>query len=260
MESNRSIDAARRDEVLAEAASRHTPATVCCRNATEWLTFKSRLLDAGDPKRGVVLEYPLAQESAPAPDIEQGQYVGVSFRRGHSKCVFGSVVTGKSRFRVDEHNEIGALVVGWPEEICQLQRRLYYRSPVPAGMSIPVLLWAGGESSRSKAGSPGWPLLVGQLWDLSAGGFKVVLPPGQSPRYSVGETVGMEFVPESDRPPILVDAHFRHTDVAEDGQPTLGFQFVGLEHTGRGRSLLYRLGRVVAGWRRQQFYSQGARR
>jgi c-di-GMP-binding flagellar brake protein YcgR len=249
MSNSLSLDRARRDEILAEAASKRIPVTLSCHSHGNWTTLKSRILAVEGPGQRIVAEYPVGPEGQRAPDIERGQCVGISFRRGHKKCVFSSVVSEKRRFQVDQRNQVGALVIRWPEDICQLQRRAYFRVPVPAGHLVAVYLWPGGAVARQRAGSPGWPLHVGQLVDLSAGGFRAELVGGDDPQFSVGQTVGMEFVPEPNRPPVVVDAHFRHSEPVGQERISLGFQFVGLEQNRRSRELLVRLGQIAARWR-----------
>lgn len=246
------VDGLQRDEILAEAAAKRTPIMLSCQSSGQWLSLKSRFLSCDGSSRRLVAEYPAAVEGERAPDIEQGQCVGISFRRGHKKCIFSSVVAAKERFQVDQRNQVGALVIRWPDELCQMQRRAYFRVEPPAEQTVAVYLWPGGAQVRQRVGSSGWPLHVGQLMDLSAGGFRVAVAGGQDPQFSVGQTVGMEFVPEPNRPPIVADAHFRHRQPIDEERVSLGFQFVGLEQSRRGQELLARLGRIAAAWRKGQ--------
>jgi len=239
-------------DMLVEAASKRTPVVLSCKDGEQWVSVKSRLLDASQANGCLVVEYPAGQQGQRAPDITRGQYVGVAFRRGHKKCVFGSYVVGKERFQLDRRNHVGALVISWPAEVGQLQRRAYFRVEVPAGQTVAAYLWPGGATARPRAGSPGWPLYVTQLVDLSAGGFRVAVPVDEDPKFAVEQTVGMEFVVEPNRPPIVADANFRHSEPGPEGRVYLGFQFVGLELDGRGRGLLERLARITSHWRHTQ--------
>ncbi|HUW84318.1 MAG TPA: PilZ domain-containing protein [Phycisphaerae bacterium] len=247
-------------ELLVEAASKRTPAVLSCKDGQQWVSVKSRLLDASQADGRLVVEYPAGQQGQRAPDITRGQYVGVAFRRGHKKCVFGSYVVGKERFQLDRRNLVGALMLGWPAEIGQFQRRAYFRVEVPPGQTVATYLWPGGATARPRAGSPGWPLYVTQLVDLSAGGFRVEVPVDEDPKFAVEQTVGMEFVVEPNRPPIIADANFRHSEPGPEGRVHLGFQFVGLELDGRGRTLLERLARITSHWRQGQLKVGASRR
>lgn len=253
MRYNRPVDSARRDQILMEAAARRSAVVLTCKHAGQWISLKSRFLAAHLSPQQLVVEYPAGQPGQRAPDIEQGQNVGLAFRRGHKKCVFASVVAGKDRLQIDPHSRVGALLLRWPEQIHELQRRSFFRAAVPPGQTIAVYLWPGGAAMRSRAGSSGWPVCTAELLDLSAGGFRVQLLASDEPGLAVGQTVGMEFAPDPASPPIVADANLRHRQRLDQQRISMGFQFVGLEQTARGRMLLQRLGRIASNWRRCQF-------
>jgi len=246
-----SLDRARRDQILVEAADRRTPLVLSRKQPHGWGTFRSRLLEAEPIAQRLIIEYPVGAGGEKAPDIEEGESIGVAFRKGHRKCMFASVVQGKKRFQIDEANRVGALLLRWPGDLQQLQRRVYYRAPIPPDRAIKVAFWPGGLAYEARVGAAEFPVYAGWLMNLSAGGMAVVVPHDQRGDWRPGDTFGCRFEPAPGSC-LAMDATLRHAEPGENGLTRLGFQFVGLELTGQGRAVLRLLAHVVARFHRLQ--------
>ena len=104
--------------------------------------------------------------------------MGVSFRRGHKKCILvGQVVLRRSE-NGDNNQPIDTLLVRANEGLRELQRRVYQRLAVPRDRFIAVKLWEGGIPTP---GEPSWPLCAGRLANVSVGGILVEVPADQNP-------------------------------------------------------------------------------
>jgi c-di-GMP-binding flagellar brake protein YcgR len=171
----------------------------------------------------------------------------VTFRTGHKKCVFGTVVEPG-----DGHTTESVVTLRWPDHLQQIQRRLFERAQPPQGTVIPVRLWREGSSAgpREEVRS----IRHGQLEDLSAGGMRVKAH--DASEFHAGRTYRCVFTPRAGGPSIVVDAFARHRQAADQGRASIGFQFVGLEATPEGRRVLARIARTVSQFQRARSRSR----
>jgi c-di-GMP-binding flagellar brake protein YcgR len=148
--------------------------------------------------------------------------------------------------RAQRGDDEGSLVLRWPSQVHQLQRRAFERSSPPPDTIVAVRFWRarpGHERDSSER-----DVRHGQLEDISAGGMRIKVA-----RPEDIEDDGLyccTFVARQGKPPFLVDAQLRHREAAEGNRASLGFQFVGLEATAEGRRTLDRLARLVSHFQR----------
>lgn len=226
--------------IFDRAVQERALAVLTLQRGQEWITFKSRFLERDVNRRFFVLDY-AANGPEPLPDVAPGQYVGVSFRQKSRKLLFASVVEARGHFVTENATSIPAVRYRWPEGLTELQRRVYYRTPVPADMHLVGKVWRGGVAARAQ-GDAANPDLSGVLADISCGGALLRIE-GQLPNWEDGETLGLELALPDGRPPIVVDVRYRGE---RDGQqPGLALQFLGLELAPDGRLVLQRLANSV---------------
>ncbi len=227
------LDSAVHTQTLEWAADKRCDLSVSLAVEGGWATMRSRFLRL-DCEQGVLqIAYPLAPDDVPMPEIVAGNELGLSFRRGHKKCIFVSRVLMRCQAKDSGDETVDALVLKTPDCVRALQRRAYQRVTVPPGQFIAVKLWEGGVPAT---GAVAWPICSGHVANASLGGVLVDIREDQNPRLSVGDLVGVEITARAGAAPIAVDARYRHCVAAEPGRIGLGFQFVGLEHEGQGRS------------------------
>jgi len=242
-----------RDELLADAVHQKARLVLTCRGSEGWETHKSRLLDMAPARRALVVAHPDEIE-AETFELACGEQVGVAFRHHSRKCLFATSVVGRRQPRRHATRSSGpkALLLGWPEQIEQLQRRVYYRVPIPAASPIDVRIWSGGLSSPTQDPPATSKAVTGRLLDLSVGGMCVAIAQADDPRFRTNALVGAEFRPETGRSSIALEACFRHAQPLGRDRLSLGFQFIGLEVSSDGASLLARLACVVSRLQRDQ--------
>jgi len=242
------------DAALEQAVVRREPVVLSLERPESWLVAKSRFLGAASPGRQLLVQYPDAAEAdARRPEIGIGESVGVAFRRGHKKCVFTGIVLAIGDYASADGQSVESLALSWPAEVQELQRRAYYRVPVPGNRTVPVKFWEGSSDRQDGPGRRWTPTHTGQLADISIGGMRIVLPAAQNPRLHEGDPVGVEFQPDANQPPFVLDTRFRYANESPDGVVSIGLQLVGLEIRPDGQEALHRLFRVV---RRYQQYEQ----
>ena len=130
-------------ELLKEAIARHCPIALSCRVVDGWAGFYSKFLQTSTDPAAIVLEYPWGDGRC-VPELVQGQVFGISFRRGPKRCVFTSNMLATRRISFN-HVEMPAILIEFPAEIFELQRRLDYRAPTPVEGRINV---SAGASRR----------------------------------------------------------------------------------------------------------------
>jgi len=233
-----------RDEILLDSIRRKVQVALCVQQETGFSRRKGRFLAGSAASDGLKIEV-FSASDGDGP-LNRDDRVGVSFRVGHKKCMFrASVEDVEPRGR--------SVVVGmkWPAHLRQLQRRSYERVAPPPGVVIAVRFWRsdGGPTSSGQSRD----VRHGQLEDLSAGGLRLL----------VGDCTGLElekeyqciFAARTGDCAVLAPGVLRHIEALPSGRASLGFQFLGLEATEEGTTLLGRIARVVS-----QFKSTRARR
>lgn len=236
-----------RDQLLADAIHEKARLVLSYRGADQWQLHKSRLLDMAPARRALVVAYPYDIEDDEI-EFDRGEQLGVSFRHRSRKCMFGATVVGKRqpRRRTTRGFSSKAILISWPEQIEELQRRVYYRVDIPDFVHLDVEFWPGGADVDGMGPPAGQETQRGRLLDLSVGGMRVEVPSKSNPRFEENTLVGARFSPDPKQPPLVLEACFRHVQVEGVGKLSLGFQFVGLELASDGRSLLSRLATAVS--------------
>lgn len=239
-------------EIFARAARERALTVISVQDGDNWKQFKSRFLERDAARRFFVLDH-VPDDERPLPSLAAGQCVGVSLRQSSRKFLFSSVVEAKGQFVFDPQTSVPAIRYRWPEQITELQRRVYYRTPVPQDSPpIPVQIWRGGAKARHAAGETP-VVLSGAAINLSCGGIQVGVDGGPRVDWPDDELLGVEINLADGRPPIVVDARFRGLRLDDQHAASFAIQFIGLEVGPEGRSALQRLAFCV-----QRLYRLGA--
>jgi c-di-GMP-binding flagellar brake protein YcgR len=223
-----------------QAVRERALAILTYQDGRDWTTFKSRFLECDPKGRFFVLDYQSVNEE-PLPPVAPGQYMGVSFRQKSRKILFSTVVEAKGHYVLEDKTAVPAVRYRWPNSLTELQRRAYYRTPVPPTMALLANMWAGGVTARQEAQASSLQVVTGDLADLSCGGAMIRLHQTAPPEWVDGELVGVELQMPDGREPLQLDARYR--GVRHDDHNRLGaaVQFIGLELTVDGRVVLQRL-------------------
>ncbi len=237
-------------EVVEQSVRDNALAVLTLQSGDEWSTFKSRFLESDPSRRFFVLDYQPVDGQTP-PNVDSGQCVGLTVRYKSRKVMFATVVEAKGRFVIDSSASIPAVRYRWPATLMELQRRVYYRTPVPPATPLVVNAWPGGANARNAAQSATLTVVSGHALDISCGGALIRLNQLQAPPWDDRATLGIELHLPDGRPPALCNAHFR--GVRHDAQNDLcvAIQFVGLEVTAESRAILQRISRTVQKFHRQ---------
>lgn len=257
MKPRRILAADETHEIFDGAARENALAVVSVQHPDGWKTFKARFLERDSNRRFFVLDHQ-GQHGTQPPQLEVGQYVGVSFRSRSRKVMFATVVEARGRYLVGQGESLPAVRYRWPDCMTELQRRAYFRTPVPAGLCVLVNAWPGGVGNRANCQSTALGLVSGDAVDLSCGGTLMRTTALTPPPWTDDQTIGVEIHLPDGRPPVMVNAHYRGERHEADGGMSLALQFVGLELSTESRSILTRLARCVQRFHRQMI-SSGAR-
>jgi len=230
-----------RNQVLEDSIRQQRPLVLTHNGPEGWRTFRSEFVSGSAASHLIKVSQPVFEETAGFWLVGPGETLGVTFRTGHKKCVFGTVVEPH-----DDHATESVVTLRWPDHLQQIQRRLFERAQPPQGAVIPVRLWQ--ECSSAAPGQDVRTIRHGQLEDLSAGGMRVKVH--DAGEFHAGRTYRCVFTPRAGGPSIVVDALPRHRQAADQGRASIGLQFVGLEATPEGRRVLARIARTVSQFQR----------
>jgi c-di-GMP-binding flagellar brake protein YcgR len=254
------VDERRRDEILHVAGDRRTPAVITRYGCNGWMSVASRFGHTRSDDECIHLDVAAEELRTPDQALSIGDQVGISFRRGRSKCLFTSVITACDERHAGGSCQPAKITVRWPTNLQQMQRRLYERVSIPPGHVIEIVVWphpGGRPGTLGKRDGLRDPVLDGAAWtqtgvmsDLSAGGVGVVMEPGR--HWNTGETYVCSFRPQEEADALQFDVRLRHVDRTPDGGWSLGLQFVGLETSSAGQCQLAQLASIVTALRRRQ--------
>jgi c-di-GMP-binding flagellar brake protein YcgR len=230
-------------QVFGDAVRERALAVLSVQCGQDWRMFKSRFLECDAQQSFFVLDYQLVNEQ-PLPELWPGQCVGVSFRSRNRKVLFATVVEARGHYMLDG-GTVPAVRYRWPQAITELQRRAYYRTPVPEGLVLLATLWRGGLAARTAVQTGASELVSGMLANVSCGGALVRLNQPAAIDWGEGELLGVEMQLGDHKSPALVDAYFRGLREDEANQPGAALQFIGLELSVDSRLVLQRLADVV---------------
>jgi hypothetical protein len=170
------------------------------------------------------------------------QPVGVSFQINKEKFIFDSIIIG---FESTVTTRGGRILLEIPEFIEKTPRRSHDRQPVPPNLNVHVLFWHRGYADNT-AHVPVESYWQGALTNLSATGAQVSVGLSLADCFGPNQLVGLQFTPMFYQKPILVEAqiiHLRREDA--EGKLYLGLEFLGLEVSIDGRTVLHRLADIV---------------
>lgn len=214
------VEAARQASVLADAIEDFRPAIATWRQGEGWATLETRFMGMTHRTGELALQY--ACPGQDPPDICDGQHVSVSFRRGRGRCAFDTVVLGRGRATLSGGQTVSILRLEYPEELCDLQRRGYYRQPVSASAGVDVSLSLVCEDTSTNACRGA----VGSLVDISPDGMSVVLPQGVDLPVTADDLLDCSIWIAGEASPICLRARICSRRDPGDGRLRLGLQLV----------------------------------
>ncbi len=243
MKSRRLINSQEAVTLFDRAVQERALAVLTFQDGHDWQTFKSRFLERDPRGRFFVLDYvPLEAETLPS--LAPGQYVGISFRQKSHKLLFSTVVEARGHYVLNDQTQVPAIRYRWPQAVTELQRRAYFRTPVPPELRLTVKLWSGGVAARQTAVDKLPEEIEGELADLSCGGALVRPHASGTSLLANDQSLGVELQLPDGRPPLILDARYRGGREGEEGAG-IALQFIGLELSLDGSVGLERLASSV---------------
>lgn len=182
----------------------------------------------------------IRQQQGHPVELAAGQPVGISFKYGFLKVVFHSQVIDL-RWCPDGQ----AVLVDRPAQVDCVDRRGYFRVPVPRSLRVNVVMWH--RSGKAWDSPSDYRYIQGILVDISAGGAQVAIPNEYAAEGLIkGQYIGLRFTPLPYQTPITFVAQVRTVLPTADGTARcIGLQAVGLEASKEGRQVLARLLEIV---------------
>jgi hypothetical protein len=186
----------------------------------------------------------IAPREKPHPiNIQLDQPVGMSLKLGYNKYIFDAVVLGFEPAIKEASG--GTVVLTMPERAEKLQRRSFFRVPVPKCFNVKVLFWHRGYKDGAND-VPFENYWQAKLLDISAGGMQIAVESSLAENFKPGQLVGLQFTPMPYEKPVLLEAQVRHTAPTFDGgELCMGLQIIGLEASVEGREVLAQLCGIV---------------
>lgn len=234
-------------KLIENAAKRCISLTLTNRRDNAWEVHKANFLSLQANK--LVISQPIPDSHTGPMEPSPGQEVAITFKKGYNKCLFMTRVIGQEQHELELGVNVPALVVYCPEQLEKIQRRSYNRVEPPADRQIAVTFVKHDDDEVASQ-------YQGNLANLSAGGMAIWANKQCLENIQEGEIYQLDFTPLDGQSPIVVQGRLRYAMPQDSGDNAdelqLGFQFIGLEMTEQGRSMIRRIGRVVSVYQRQQ--------
>ena len=221
-------------DALTEAVREKSPVIASFLAEGKWRILELKVTDFTDDSITFISETTYEKFPKELP-------VGICIHLGHFKYLFDSTVQEVRTEGASEH-----IKLDFPHRVKCVQRRMYHRQPVPAGIKIKVLFWHRGYLDDSNT-CPKELYWQGRLLNLSAGGAQFEIEIEQKEHFRVGQLLGVQFTPMSYQKPLLLESHVKYLKEPSDHSSfKIGVEFLGLEASPEGREILSRLLEVIA--------------
>lgn len=230
----------RQDQVITDSVRQQRRLVLTYNGDEGWRTFKAAFALSSPAASELLVRLPLPDDGARPFLPAIGDTLGGTFRVGHKKCMFCTVVES-----VRLQPTFVLLTLRWPDQIQQLQRRAYERASPPRGTIVAVRFWR--QSGVAESALEARAIRHGQLEDISCGGMRIKV--ANPKEVEIGADYRCVVTPRTGKPSLVLDAILRHREAVDHGRASLGFQFVGLETTPDSLRMLDRLARVVSHFR-----------
>jgi len=217
------------------------------RKEGHWCNLQARLLAADD--RYVWFEVPPVDDPSREHHFIPNESVALSFKLKHHKYLFTSRVVAVERQQQGEGPSAWLVQVARPDRLQRLSRRTFERVDVPENRIVRASFWPGGRDAEPAGGEHSGPVFMGNVLNISAGGFSVRTARDAEQLFEVGYMVGVRLVFGTGEQTVYADAQCRHI-TPEGDTVVLGFQFVGLGYTAAGREALRTIGSKVSEFQR----------
>lgn len=225
-------------DVLTEACRENAPVIASFMVEGKWRILELKVAAFSDDSISFETEFSCEKLKKELP-------VGICIHLGYFKYLFDSTVQ-----ELQTQGRLNQLLLDLPDRVECVQRRMYHRQPVPAGMKVKVLFWHRGYLNDSDT-SPEELYWQGRLLNLSAGGAQFEIEIEQKDHFKVGQLLGIQFTPMSYQKPLLLESHVKYLKEQPDNAAfKIGVEFLGLEAGAEGRETLSRLLEIIAEYER----------
>ena len=186
----RTLPATKRDEVLQAACDRCEPMEVLVGRDGRIMKHASRFLRASIRDGGPHLIIELPTRDGKLVEYHRDEEVEALFHVGGERYAFSTLVEGRCMHELNGQQKVAALVLAYPREMENRQRRAHYR--IPVSMAIPVSVafievTTPGESFEMLG------IHSGFISDISAGGLAVVCRQRLPVSIEVGTSLSISF-------------------------------------------------------------------
>ena len=224
-------------QAVDEAAQRAVPLSITVKDEHGWSNYHSRLVTVRG--RHILIEPPINDQCQTPQEFAPDARIGVSFKLKHYKHLFTATVAGiQNTILGDGAVEISLLAICMPGRMQRLQRRAFIRANVPANRVVRAAFWVGGQEAEPTRTSDQTPVWIGRVENLSAGGFQLSTDGTAAQILDEGDIVGVRLsFGTAAGETVFADAQYRHIKADELGI-LMGFQFIGLDQSPRGRQAL----------------------
>jgi c-di-GMP-binding flagellar brake protein YcgR len=244
--------------LLSQAIARNSSVAISLLTPTGMHHYRSRFLQ--ECPEGFWIESIDDERQAIGEIIAKEQSCVLSFLSGQRKLIFSCpIYRHEPQFAVNEQLSCEALLLPFPKEPKEVQRRDWYRARVSDDIlrEMQVRIWRIPEHVDLQDEPGRTQQIDGRLRDLSATGIglSTEISPGGATPCIVGQRVRIEVSDEHGA--LLVEGRARFvTDKAARFPKRLGVTFTGLDGSLSGRKVSNQIARLVAAVQRDELRRQ----
>lgn len=239
--------------LLIEAIARNSAAVLSLPSAGMTRNHKTRFL--AETAEGFWVES-VGEEDLPlvASLIAEKAPVSIAFKAGPSMVIFTTLVRAQQEhFKVNAATSVRALLIGYPTDFSQQQRRQAYRVALPIDHQIGLKLWRIPEQANLRDRPLASQELFATLDDLSVSGLGVQCRPGRDgepPRAIVQER--LRIILSWGKQELMTEGRVMHKRALDSGLVVLGIEFKKLEKDYEGRQTMSRLTELMGDMQREE--------
>ena len=221
-----------RDEVLRAACERGEELEILVGRDGRVIKHSSRFLRAVTRDDGLHLLIEMPTQEGKSVDYRQDEELEILFHLGGERYAFSSHIEGQRIHGQNAEQDVTALLLRYPREVENRQRRGHYR--VPLSMAKPVSV-AFVEDLGPDASSDVSSIYSGFISNISAGGLAIACRQSLPVSIEEGTHLIISFQLPGEPEHLDLKGVIRHIRHAHAGQaPILGIEYLRDEHDIRG--------------------------
>jgi len=220
---------------LLKAIKDRKPLDIQFRERNKLWNYISRFLKLNGEHQSITIDLPYTPIDTYRP-LEKDNKIQVAFNMAGFRFKFDSIVSGKGEYHISEKIKTPSLVIAWPANIKDSNRRSLYRIRVSIRDPVTLQITSTRKKQKDSVSLSVTHSVTAIIIDISKNGMAIETSKHNQPE--IGDKLNMHFNLENQRDGISIQGIVVYTTVIkEKGTVLCGLQFVSSQSKNYAKSL-----------------------